>query len=107
MRRGMASTIAIPITEKIDISDERIGKILTDVYANQPFIGLRGGNIPSTRDVVGSNRCDIGWSVDNGVIYLFSVIDNLVKGASGQAVQDFNIRFGFPQTAGLPLRGEV
>jgi N-acetyl-gamma-glutamyl-phosphate reductase len=41
------------------------------------------------------------------MLYIFSVIDNLIKGASGQAIQDFNIRFGFPQETGLPLRGEV
>jgi len=107
MRRGMASTIALPLTGNVKISEDRIADILTDVYADKPFIGLRGRTIPSTRDVVGSNRCDIGWSVEDGIVYLFSVIDNLVKGASGQAVQDFNIRFGFPQTTGLSLRGEV
>lgn len=107
MRRGMASTIALPLAGNVGISEDRIADILTDFYADKPFIGLRGGTIPSTRDVVGSNRCDIGWSAEDGIVYLFSVIDNLVKGASGQAVQDFNIRFGFPQTTGLPLRGEV
>jgi len=109
MRRGMEATITMPVPSgrAADLGD-RIGEILVRAYADQPFIGLRGGSIPSSRDVVGSNRCDIGWTVEQdgetAMLYLFSVIDNLVKGAAGQAVQDFNIRFGFALTAGLPVR---
>jgi len=111
MRRGMFSTISIPMageTGKIAIDVE---KALQETYADKCFINLTGNRIPSTRDVVGSNRCDIGWTVEgtNGasMLFLFSVIDNLLKGAGGQAVQNFNIRFGFPQDCGLPLRSEV
>ena len=55
----------------------------------------------------GANRCDIGWRVSGRQLVLFSVIDNLVKGAAGQAVQNMNLRFGFPETAGLPLHAEA
>lgn len=112
MRRGMVSTISIPVSGSPDAVEEQTAAALSEVYKDQPFIHLTGNTIPATRDVVGSNRCDIGWSVEGpeggvSMLYLFSVIDNLVKGASGQAVQDFNIRFGFPQETGLPLRSEV
>lgn len=112
MRRGMLSTISIPVTGSPEEVEERTSAALAGAYKGQPFIHLTGNTIPATRNVVGSNRCDIGWSVEGPVdgismLYLFSVIDNLVKGASGQAVQDFNIRFGFPQETGIPLRSEV
>jgi len=112
MRRGMFSTISMPLESTEEDWDAKAGDVLSEAYSNEPFIKLTASSIPATRDVIGSNRCDIGWYVEktnNGLsmLYLFSVIDNLMKGASGQAVQDFNIRFGFPQTAGLPLRGET
>lgn len=112
MRRGMASTISIPVEGDLGEIAEIVKSALVTAYAGQPFINLCGDSIPATRDVVGSNRCDIGWTVEGptdgkSMLYLFSTIDNLLKGASGQAVQDFNIRFGFPQETGLPLRGEV
>jgi N-acetyl-gamma-glutamyl-phosphate reductase len=112
MRRGMLSTISFPVKKGNEEWGVKIGEVLSQAYGRQPFIRLCGEAIPATRNVVGSNRCDIGWCVEDSggedsMVYLFSVIDNLVKGASGQAVQDFNIRFGFPCTAGLPLRGEV
>ena len=76
-------------------------------YGGRPFICLLGSGIPQTRQVRGSNRCDIGWRVQGKHLMLFSAIDNLVKGASGQAVQDMNIRFGLPEAAGLPLGAEL
>ncbi len=112
MRRGMLSTISTSVKGDPETVFNRVEAALTAAYQGQPFINLTGSRIPSTRDVVGSNRCDIGWTVEGPVdgismLYLFSTIDNLVKGASGQAVQDFNIRFGFPQETGMPQRGEV
>ena len=84
-----------------------IAEVFHNAYAGRPFIGLSDGGIPETRQVRGSNRCDIGWKVQGKHLMLFSAIDNLVKGASGQAVQDMNIRFGLPETAGLPLAAEL
>ena len=62
------------------------------------------GSFPSLRDVQGTNYCDVGIEVDSKSdrVILISAIDNLLKGASGQAVQNMNIRFGFPETQGLP-----
>lgn len=112
MRRGIFSTITIPVTGEPGEIAMKVEEAFRIAYANKRFINLTSNRIPSTRDVVGSNRCDIGWTVERGgndvsMLFLFGVIDNLLKGAGGQAVQDFNIRFGFPQDCGLPLRGEV
>jgi N-acetyl-gamma-glutamylphosphate reductase len=68
-----------------------------------------GGRAPDTLDVRGTNFCDIGWAVDpgSGRLILMSAIDNLVKGAAGQAVQNMNLMFGFEESAGLdafPIR---
>ena len=114
MRRGMAVTTVLQLSDDFvseNSSSEELNRKLQEIYleayGDKTFINIRGNNIPSTRDVAGSNRCDIGWAPEKNAIILFSVIDNLVKGASGQAVQDFNIRFGFPETTGLPIRGEA
>ncbi|RLW68592.1 MAG: hypothetical protein B6D68_03335 [spirochete symbiont of Stewartia floridana] len=107
MRRGMAATATVLLKDKTNIEEE-VDRAFQIQYGQAPFIQLRYDQIPDTRDVVGSNRCDIGRHIADGrLLYLFSVIDNLLKGAAGQAVQAFNIRFGFPDTAGLPLRSEV
>jgi N-acetyl-gamma-glutamyl-phosphate reductase len=84
-----------------------IPDIYAKAYGGRPFVSLCAGRIPHTRDVWGSNRCDIGWRREGRFLMLFSVIDNLVKGASGQAVQNMNIRFGIPETAGLRTAGEL
>ncbi len=112
MRRGMEATVTVPVALPAQQALEATTKALTDAYNESIFVHLRNSKIPATRDVVGSNRCDIGWKAEavddqNSVILLFSVTDNLMKGASGQAVQDFNIRFGFSEGTGLPLRGEA
>lgn len=110
LRRGMEATVTVPVSLPAKEAGERAASVLEAAYGNEPFIRLVGARIPATRDVVGSNRCDIGWKTEavgpgDSVLILFSVTDNLMKGAAGQAVQDFNIRFGFNETSGLPLRG--
>ncbi len=80
---------------------------LPEAYGGRPFIGLRGAGLPATAEVRGSNRCDIGWRREGAALLLFSAIDNLMKGASGQAVQNMNLRFGLDETAGLPLASEI
>lgn len=107
IRRGMEATTSVSIDESPRM-EECVARALKAVYEESSFVQLRDNQLPDTRDVAGSNRCDIGWRiVEGGMLYLFSVIDNLLKGSAGQAVQDFNIRFGFPETAGLPSRGDV
>ena len=105
LKRGMAVTTVVDLPQKV--SSAAIEACLGEAYENRPFIRLCPGRIPQSGDVRGSNRCDIGWHTEGRALMLFSVIDNLIKGASGQAVQNMNIRFGFDETAGLPLTGEV
>jgi N-acetyl-gamma-glutamyl-phosphate reductase len=74
------------------------------MYQEEFFIRLLGrGGYPATKEVRGSNFCDIGWHIDArvGRVIALSAIDNLVKGAAGQAVQNFNIICGFDEKMGL------
>ncbi len=79
-----------------------------DYYADEPFVDvLPQGMFPQTRTVTGANRCQLSIMVpqDRDTVVVMSTIDNLVKGASGQAVQNMNIMFGLPETTGLGLVG--
>jgi len=104
LKQGMAVTTVAELTRDTDPAE--IDGILSAAYGKRPWVELRGPVIPETRDVRGTNRCDIGRHLEGRRIILFSVVDNLVKGASGQAVQNMNIRFGLDETEGLPLHGE-
>lgn len=103
MNRGILSTIYASLAPGKTIADARAA--LAQTYVDTPFVTLagEGETPPTTHQVRGTNRCMIGLYADRrpGGIILVSVIDNLVKGASGQAVQNFNIRFGFEETLGL------
>jgi N-acetyl-gamma-glutamyl-phosphate reductase len=72
-------------------------------YADAPFVRLSTDALPEIKHVAHTNFCDVGWKVDeaSGRVFVVSVIDNLVKGAAGQAIQNFNVMYGFDQTAGL------
>ena len=105
LKRGMSVTTSVTLTGGIAAGD--VEYILAAAYRDTPFVEVRSGSLPQTADVRGSNRCDIGWHTEGDTLLLFSCIDNLMKGASGQAVQNMNIRFGFDETAGLPLHGEL
>ena len=102
MDRGILSTIYATPTKPL--STETIVQLYQDFYAGEPFVRvLPQGTLPSTAFVRGSNFCDIAPLVDarTGRIIIVSAIDNLVKGASGQAVQNMNLVCGFPETMGL------
>lgn len=105
LNRGMFINTFLQLEEKV--SNEDIEKVLMEAYKDEPFVRLTGQKIPETYDVRCSNRIDIGWKVEENGLYLFSAIDNLVKGASGQAVQNMNICFGFDETEGLQVHGNV
>ena len=72
-------------------------------YADEPFIRLTGDALPEIKHVAWTNFCDIGWRFDaaRGRLVIVSVLDNLVKGAAGQALQNFNVAFGFDERTGL------
>ena len=105
MRRGLAATTVASLREPN--LDTQVAEVLEQAYGDAPFVKLTGERIPATADVWGANRCDIGWRLTGTQLMLFSVIDNLVKGAAGQAVQNMNLRFGLPEDAGLPLHAEA
>jgi len=102
MDRGILSTIyAAPLEE---LTTAKLIKLYEEFYEGEPFVRiLPQGCLPSTSFVRGSNFCDIAPMVDmrTGRIIVVSAIDNLVKGASGQAVQNMNLICGFPETTGL------
>lgn len=102
MDRGILSTIySAPVRE---MTSADLVRLYAEFYAGEPFVRvLPQGSLPSTAFVRGSNFCDIAPLVDErtGRIIVVSAIDNLVKGASGQAVQNMNLVCGFPETTGL------
>jgi len=102
MSRGILTTLyANPVK---GINREDIEKCFNTFYSECPFIRILGDNrLPDTRNVRGTNFCEISIRLDerNGRLILISAIDNLVKGAAGQAVQNMNIMLGLEETAGL------
>jgi N-acetyl-gamma-glutamyl-phosphate reductase len=104
MDRGILSTLYVRLTKKM--KTEELLHAIEDFYQGEPFIRTYPkGKLPSTKDVRGSNFCGIGVTVsesdDRAVVV--TAIDNLVKGASGEAVQNMNIMLGFPETMGLDV----
>jgi N-acetyl-gamma-glutamyl-phosphate reductase len=99
--RGIHATIYAPAASAPDLAE-----LYRDFYRHSPFVRFVD-TLPNTKQVAGSNRCDI-WATfdqDSGYIVVCSVIDNLVKGAAGQAIQNLNLMLGFPETSGLPTNG--
>jgi N-acetyl-gamma-glutamyl-phosphate reductase len=83
---------------------EKISTCYAKAYSKEPFVRLLEGKaLPDTKNVAGTNVCEIAWRLDprTGRLIVMSAEDNLVKGASGQAVQSMNIICGWPETAGL------
>lgn len=110
MVRGIHSVSHVFLTE--DLNEKAIWKIYREVYGQEPFIRIVKDQegihrLPDPKILVGSNYCDIGFVRDEGSrrLIVFSALDNLVKGASGQAVQAFNLMFGFEETIGLTFPG--
>ncbi len=104
--RGIVSTIHATLSQ--GWNDDMIRAALQRAYGDEPFVRLLPSCVwPSVSAVRATNFCDIGLAVDQSRDHLIvvSAIDNLIKGAAGQAVQCFNIRFGLPQTAGFAGAG--
>ncbi|MBC8127559.1 MAG: N-acetyl-gamma-glutamyl-phosphate reductase [Gloeobacteraceae cyanobacterium ES-bin-144] len=99
---GIVTTTTATLRE--GAAPEAIGAALEKAYAGQPFVRLLGkGACADTKNVTRTNFIDIGWQYDprTGRVLLMSAEDNVVKGAGGQAVQSFNLMFGFTETDGL------
>ncbi|HEY2420643.1 MAG TPA: N-acetyl-gamma-glutamyl-phosphate reductase [Neobacillus sp.] len=102
MTRGIMCTIYVKLNETV--STQEVQRIYEEFYKNKPFVRVRPeGNVPSTKEVLGSNYCDLGLHVDprTNRLTIISVIDNLVKGASGQAIQNVNLMNGWDERTGL------
>jgi N-acetyl-gamma-glutamyl-phosphate reductase len=102
MSRGILGTLYANLTEARTEADLR--ELYATFYQGHPFVRLHPpGSLPDTRDVRGANFCDLALRVDQSGrrVIVISAIDNLTKGAAGQAVQNFNLMMGFPETLGL------
>lgn len=102
MTRGIMATIYTELKDSMDA--EQLQLVFSKFYKDSYFVRVReNGSYPATKEVYGSNFCDIGVTVDERTnrVTIVSVIDNLMKGAAGQAVQNFNIMNGWSETAGL------
>ncbi|KKK48565.1 hypothetical protein LCGC14_3143860, partial [marine sediment metagenome] len=100
--RGILSTIYLRMASGHGAGD--IEKAYAGAYQKEPFVDvLPEGRFPNVNEVRGSNYCRIGFKVNEhtGTLIVVSVIDNLVKGASGQAVQNLNLMMGFKETTAL------
>ena len=102
MTRGIMCTSYAKLTEMR--TDAELAELYRSFYAGRKFVRVRrAGEWPATKEVWGSNYCDIGFSVDPRTrrVTIISVIDNLVKGAAGQAIQNLNLMMGWDETLGL------
>ena len=102
INRGIVTTIYADIAQNVVNIDPTV--IFTGAYGQEPFVRLLGdARLPDTKNVVGTNFIDVAWKIDKRTrrLVVMSSIDNIVKGASGQAIQCMNLMLGFPETAGL------
>lgn len=100
MSRGILSTIYMKLLKPLDT--KAVVALYRDFYKGKPFVRISDeGVLPQIRDIVGTNYCDIGLKVTGDNLIAVSCIDNLKKGAAGQAVQNMNIICGFDETEGL------
>ena len=99
--RGIFETIYARL--KPGVSEAAVGSALEEAYAASPFVRLTGASLPEIKHVAHTNFCDIGWKASGpgGQLVMVSCIDNLVKGAAGQAIQNFNVAFGFDEATAL------
>ncbi len=101
MNRGILSTCYANL--KNGVGEEEVRAAYTKWYEGEPFIRLMGPSLPETRFVAHTNTVAIGWKIDPRThrVIAIGALDNLIKGAGGQAVQNMNIRFGFAENSGL------
>ncbi len=102
VNRGILTTLYLEPAGKL--TEQKISACYAKAYGQEPFVRLLAGKaLPDTKNVVGTNVIEIAWRLDprTGRLVVMSAEDNLVKGASGQAVQSLNLLCGWPETAGL------
>jgi len=102
IERGILSTIYLKKKPKAKLKAKSVLELYKNFYKNEPFIRIRPeGDFPRIKDVVKTNFCDIGVKDFGSTIIVISVIDNLLKGAASQAVQNMNIMYKLPEKTGL------
>jgi N-acetyl-gamma-glutamyl-phosphate reductase len=110
VNRGILTTLYLapekPFANAAEMNalNEKISACYTKAYGSEPFVHLLEGQaLPDTKNVAGTNVIEIAWRLDprTGRLIVMSAEDNLIKGASGQAIQSMNLVCGFPETAGL------
>jgi N-acetyl-gamma-glutamyl-phosphate reductase len=102
LMRGMLSTITATLLKPLTRTDAEAAYL--QAYAAEPFVDVKTGEaLPEVRNIARTNRCELALRIDSRTnrLLLFSALDNLGKGAAGQAVQAFNVKFGHPETTGL------
>ncbi len=97
VHRGILETIYVRLNQDADLA-----ALYSEAYADEPFVRRYApGQVPDLHSVTGTNFCDLGVVQDGRRVVIVAAIDNLVKGAAGQAVQNLNLMFGWPETDGL------
>jgi N-acetyl-gamma-glutamyl-phosphate reductase len=102
VRRGILETIYLPLKEPLSVA--AASELWGESYAGEPFVEVMGEALPSLRSAVGRNVVVVGFAeveVSPPMLLVVAAVDNLLKGAAGQAVQNANLMLGFPETAGL------
>ncbi|HET9371399.1 MAG TPA: Asd/ArgC dimerization domain-containing protein, partial [Vicinamibacterales bacterium] len=99
--RGILETIYARVTP--GTTNEKLADTFEAAYAKAPFVRLTGDALPEIKHVAWTNFCDIGWRLDSatGRLVIVACLDNLIKGAAGQALQNFNVACGFDERTGL------
>lgn len=97
--RGIFETIYARLRPGVD--ESAVASTLRRAYADSPFVRVTGADLPEIKHVAHTNFCDIGWRVQGQQLVMVACIDNLVKGAAGQAIQNFNVVFGFDEGTAL------
>jgi N-acetyl-gamma-glutamyl-phosphate reductase len=99
--RGILETIYVKV--QAGTTAERVSDALQAAYGQEPFVRLTGDALPEIKHVAWTNFCDIGWRLDaaSNRLVIVSCLDNLVKGAAGQALQNFNVAYGFDERTAL------
>lgn len=98
-KRGILATITMKLAT--GVTQEQVQQVFESSYADTPAVRLFSGAMPSLQNVVQTPFCDIGWKMNGEHLIVVSAIDNLLKGASSQAMQCINIRYGFPVLTAL------
>ncbi|WP_282067114.1 N-acetyl-gamma-glutamyl-phosphate reductase [Vibrio rotiferianus] len=98
-KRGILATITMKLTQ--GVTEAQVAQAFEQAYQGKPAVRLKGDGIPRIQDVENTPFCDIGWKVQGEHVIVISAIDNLLKGASSQAMQCLNIHYGYPELTAL------